>query len=270
MSPIEVGVLLALGVLIGAYAVAIGAGGGFLIAPLLLIRYPDADPAMIATASLTTVVLSSGLSSFVVLREQRVDRPIAAMNSALTIPAALLAAVGTSLISRGAFSLGIAALLIGIAIWLAWRPHGPDAELSTHGWHRRVEDRQGHVFIYRVPVVRSIAPLLITAFVATIAGISGGPLRVPVLTRIMLMPHAIAVPTVHIANATAAAAAVGLHLALGHAGEPLQAALWLGAGMIAANPLGQLARRRLGEGPLTRLLALGLLVVGAQTAWGAL
>lgn len=270
MSPLEVSVLLALGVLIGAYSVAIGAGGGFLVAPLLLLRYPEAEPALIATASLATVILSSGLSSIVVLRERRVDRKIATMNSALAIPAALLAAAGTTMLSRDAFSIGIAALLIVLAAWLAWRPHGPDAELLDHGWRRRVEDLRGSVFIYRVPVVRSIAPLLATSFVATLAGISGGPLRVPVLTHVMRMPHAIAVPTVHIANATTAVAAVSLHLALGHGGEPLQAALWLGAGMVAANPLGQRARRTFGEGLLTRLLALGLLVIGLQTAWATL
>ncbi len=270
MSPSEVSVLLALGVLIGAYAVAIGAGGGFLIAPLLLIRYPDAEPELIATASLATVVLSSGLSSIVVTRERRVDLRVGAAISAVAVPAALLAAAGTSLLPRGVFAMGIAGILITLALWLAWRPHGPDPEFSEHGWSRRIDDGQGNVFIYRVPVLRSIFPLIVAAFVATLAGISGGPLKVPLLTRIMLMPHAIAVPTVHIANATAAAAAVSLHLALGHAGEPLYAALWLGAGMVAANPLGQRARRTFGEGPLTRLLALGLLIIGAQTAWSAL
>jgi uncharacterized membrane protein YfcA len=270
MSPLEVSVLLAFGVLIGAYSVAIGAGGAFLVAPLLLVRYPDAEPELIATASLATVILSSGLSSVVVTREGRVDLRVGFAISAVAVPAALLAAAGTSLLPRDVFVMGIAFILVALAVWLAWRPHGPDPELSEHGWSRRIEDRTGNIFIYRVPVLRSILPLVIAAFIATLAGISGGPLKVPLLTRIMLMPHAIAVPTVHIANASAAGAAVALHLALGHGGEPLQAALWLGIGMVAANPLGQRARRSFGEGALTRLLALGLLGIGAQTAWGAL
>lgn len=270
MSPIEVGVLLTLGVLIGAYSVAIGAGGGFLVAPLLLVRYPDAEPALIATASLATVVLSSGLSSIVVTRERRVDLRVGAAISAVAVPAALLAVAGTSALPRGVFTVGIAVFLITLALWLTWRPHGPDAELSERGWSRRVDDGRGNVFVYRVPVLRSVLPLVAASFTATLAGFSGGPLKVPLLTRVMLMPHAIAVPTVHIANAATAAAAVTLHLALGHGGEPLYAALWLGAGMVAANPLGQRARRTFGEGPLTRLLALGLLVIGVQTAWSVL
>ena len=63
MPPIEEALLLILaGVLIGSYSVSIGAGGGFLIAPLLLLRYPEAEPEAITTASLTAVVITSGAS----------------------------------------------------------------------------------------------------------------------------------------------------------------------------------------------------------------
>ena len=72
MSPAEAILLIAVGAIIGAYATSIGAGGGFLIAPLLLLRYPEAEPAEVTTASLTVVLISSLTSTVIVSRERRV------------------------------------------------------------------------------------------------------------------------------------------------------------------------------------------------------
>jgi len=60
------------------------------------------------------------------------------------------------------------------------------------------------------------------------------------------------------------------HAFAGKVSEPLGDVVWIGAGVIAGNPLGQRMNRALCEGPLTRLLAAGLLAVAARTAWGAL
>ena len=52
MDVAEILLLVLAGFLIGGYAISIGAGGGFLIAPLLLIRYPDAEPEVMKATSL--------------------------------------------------------------------------------------------------------------------------------------------------------------------------------------------------------------------------
>ena len=132
-----------------------------------------------------------------------------------------------------------------------------------------IEDRDGQRFEYRIPVVRSIAPNIGMAFLSALAGIGGGPIGVPIMTRIMRIPHASAVPTIQVKTAIYAASIVAFHLALGHAGEPLRDVPFLGLGVLLANPLGQHLRRRLGEGHLMRALALILLIVAARTAWGA-
>ena len=60
--------LVAIAFAIGAYAGAIGAGGGFLLAPALLLRHPDADPAAITTATLTVVLAASAKAALAGLR----------------------------------------------------------------------------------------------------------------------------------------------------------------------------------------------------------
>ena len=56
--------LVAIAFAIGAYAGAIGAGGGFLLAPALLLRHPAA----ITTATLTVVLAASAKAALAGLR----------------------------------------------------------------------------------------------------------------------------------------------------------------------------------------------------------
>ena len=261
--------LIATGVLIGAYATAIGVGGGFLIAPLLLLRHPDADPQFVTTASLSVVAVSSGLTSVVAAWARRIDGPVAGLMAAAAVPGALLGARGTELLPRDVFAAGIAALLLALAVYLAWRPVARIAEPVARGWHRELRDREGNVFVYRVPVLRGVFPTAGTSLISALGGIGGGVFYVPLATRLMRMPHALAMPTAHVVITTLAVVVVLFHLLSGHADEPLRDAPWLAIGMVASNPLGQRLHRRLGEGGLTRLLVAGLVVVSARTAWGA-
>lgn len=270
MPPIDEALLLIVaGVIIGAYSISIGAGGGFLVTPLLLIRHPDADPAAITTASLAVVVITSVASSAVLIPERRVDVPVALALAAISIPAALIGALGTVALPREAFAVGFAVLLAALAIYIVFWPTAPPPPPNATGLQRQLQDRHGQQFEYRIPIRRSIAPNVGMAFLAALAGIGGGPIGVPIMTRIMRIPHAVAVPTIQIRTALNAGTIVLFHLALSHAGDPMGDVLFLGIGSVIANPVGHRIRRSLGEGPLMRALALGLLLVAVRTAWGA-
>lgn len=270
MLPVEdLLLLVALGFVIGGYSISIGAGGGFLVAPLLLIRHPEADAAEITAASLFVVVITSIASSALVIPERRVDLPVALALAAISIPAGMVGALGTVALPREVFAAGFAFLLVGLALYLIRWPTAPDPPPTATGVARHLEDRHGHRFEYHIPVRRSIAPNVGMAFLSALAGIGGGPIGVPIMTRIMRIPHAVAVPTMQVRSAVNAGAIVLFHVALGHTGDAMRDALFLGAGVIIANPFAQQVRRRLGEGPLTQALALGLLIVAARTAYSA-
>lgn len=268
MSPAEALLLVAIGFAIGAYSIAIGAGGGFLIAPLLLIRYPEAEPELITTASLTAVLITSAAASAVGIPERRVDIPVALTIAAIAVPAGLVGALGTVALPREAFAIGFAVLLVTLAAYIIRFPVAPAAP-DGGGWFRRIVDRDGHRFEYHVPMLLGALPLAGMASLSALAGIGGGPIGVPIMTRVMTIPHAIAVPTIQLNTAIYTSVVIVLHLSLGHGGDPLHDIPFLGAGILLANPLGHRLRRRMGEGPLMRALALGLVVVAARTAWGA-
>ncbi len=270
MSPAEAVFLIAIGALIGGYAASIGAGGGFLIAPLLLLRYPDADPAEITTASLTVVLVSSLTSTIIVSRERRVDFSVVALMGAIAIPAALVGAATTGILPRAFFALFFTLLLLGIAAYILWRPIAIITDPPARAWRRELSDREGNHFLYRIPVLRSIVPNAAAGFIAALAGIGGGPIGIPIMTRVMHLPHAIAVPSMHVLISAQTAAVLALHLLLSHNGDPMGDVPWLAVGVVVANPAGQWLRRNLGEGLLMQALAIGLLVVAVSTAFEVL
>ncbi len=267
MSPELAIALIVVGFAIGTYASATGAGGGFLIGPLLLIRYPEADPAAITAASLTVVLLSSGAQSALIARERRVDHRVGLAMASLTIPAALLGAFAATQLPREAFALMFAVLLFGIGTYVIMRPVATIATPTRRrAWRRERVDREGNRFVYRVPMVTSIAPNAASGFLAALTGIGGGPIGVPILTRVMRVPHAIAVPTMHFVIVLQTTCVLALHLAMGSPDDPMRDVPWLGIGVILASPAGSWVRRRLGEGILMRMLGIGIFFVAARTA----
>ena len=270
MGPLEAIILVAVGFGIGAYSAAVGAGGGFLVAPLLLIRYPDAEPAAITTASLTVVLATSVSQMVLASRERRVDFPVVLAMAVVAIPAALFGAIGTTWLPREVFALGFAVLITGIAIYVLANPTaGIAPPFAGRVWERDRTDARGDRYLYRIPIVRSVVPNILSASLSAMAGIGGGPIGIPLMTRVMRVPHALAVPSMHALIMLQSAVVVSFHLVLGHEGDPMNDVPWLAAGVILAAAPGRWLRLRLGEGPLMQGLALGLFVVAARTAWGA-
>ncbi|MCC6236004.1 MAG: sulfite exporter TauE/SafE family protein [Dehalococcoidia bacterium] len=269
MTGLEASLLLLVGFLVGAYAAAIGAGGGFLITPLLLLRYPSALPVEVTAASLTVVAISAGVSSALGAIGKRIDYGVTALLAVSTVPTALLGAALTDLVPRTLFALGIAVLLLALAVYLTLRPRALFVTPVRRGWRREFTER-GDTYVYTVPVARAVLGAAGAAFVSALSGIGGGPFHVPVATRIARIPHRLAVPSVQVTILTLSVVVVAFHLVAGHAGPPMADVPWLGVGAVLGNPVGQWVGRRLGEGPLTRALAAGLVLISLRTAWGAL
>jgi uncharacterized membrane protein YfcA len=258
--------LIAVGVGIGAYAGAIGAGGGFLLAPVLLLRYPEASPAEITTATLTVVLVAAVAFAFAGVRGRQLDRPLAALLVAAALPAVIAGAAATALLPRTLFALGFGLLLLAVGVYLGWRPTATMLDPVRGGWRRELVDGEGNVFVYHLAVRRGVAATAAAAFLSTLAGIGGGLIYTPLATRVLRVPHALAVPLAQTLLAGVALVGVLFHLGAGHAADPMADAPPLALGVVVATPLGRALNRRLGEGLLTRALAVGLIAIGVRTA----
>jgi uncharacterized protein len=78
--------LIALGFVLGAFGTLIGVGGGFVLAPVLLLLYPRAEPETLASISLAVVFLNAMSGSYAYARMKRIDYKAGLLFAAATIP----------------------------------------------------------------------------------------------------------------------------------------------------------------------------------------
>src|SRR5512133_2058702 len=104
--------LFPLGVAIGAFGTLIGAGGGFILVPILLILYPHEDTELITSISLGVVFFNALSGSWAYSRMKRIDYKSGMIFAVATIPGAILGAVSTAYVPRHAFDLIFGGLMI--------------------------------------------------------------------------------------------------------------------------------------------------------------
>jgi Sulfite exporter TauE/SafE len=113
--------LLPLGVVIGAFGTLIGAGGGFILVPVLLVIYPEEKTELITSISLAVVFFNALSGSAAYARMKRIDYKSGGIFAVATIPGAILGAVATAYLRRGVFDLmfGILMIVAGIYLWVS-------------------------------------------------------------------------------------------------------------------------------------------------------
>src|SRR6266481_3197284 len=117
--------LLPVGVLIGAFGTLIGAGGGFVLTPMLLLVYPHESPEIITSISLAVVFFNAFSGSVAYARLQRIDYTSGVLFALATIPGAVVGALTTTYMPRRAFDLVFGLCMILTAIFLLRRGERP-------------------------------------------------------------------------------------------------------------------------------------------------
>ena len=65
--------LVLLGFAVGAFGTLVGAGGGFILTPVLLVLYPHESPQTITAISLMAVFFNALSGTFAYARQRRID-----------------------------------------------------------------------------------------------------------------------------------------------------------------------------------------------------
>ena len=215
ISPSEYFWLIGLGVVVGAYGTLIGAGGGFVLMPILLMLHPEANPDQLTAISLAVVFFNalSGSQSYAFMK--RIDYKSGLIFAAATIPGAILGALNTSAVPRHLFNGIFAALLIGAAIFLSWRPKvAPRSETHVHSPHawRIVETADGERHYYNFNPLVGIGISLAVGYLSSFLGIGGGIIHVPALVYFLDFPVHIATATSHFVLAIMALTGTLVHI----------------------------------------------------------
>ena len=264
--------LVAIGFGVGAFGTLIGAGGGFILTPILLLLYPHESAQTLTAISLAVVFFNAASGSVAYARQGRIDYRSGTVFGLATLPGAVAGALVVGAVSRQVFDAIMGAVLALLAIWVLAGERWPLPRPTRNLERRELHDRAGERYVYFVPLRRGALYSLIVGFVSSFLGIGGGVIHVPLLVRTLGFPTHLATATSHFVLAIMAGAGTITHIAHGSFAheQGVRRTLALSAGVIGGAQLGAHVSLRVRGRMIEWLLAGALLALAARlliSAW---
>ena len=262
--------LVPLGFVVGAYGTLVGAGGGFVLVPALLIIYPGENPSSVTSISLAVVFFNALSGSAAYARLKRIDYFAGFIFAAAAMPGAIGGAFLVGSVPRSLFDVMFGAVLLSLSaytLWSAGRVAIMRSPLRGRGVVTRVMpgDEEGATFEYSYNLWQGILYSAGVGFISSLLGIGGGVVHVPIMITLLRFPVHVAVATSHFVLAISAASGSAVHLANGDlAGANLLRALLLSAGVIPGAQVGARLAQRFKGPVIVRLLAVALFALGVR------
>jgi uncharacterized protein len=279
--PVNVFLVLAMGLAVGFISGMFGIGGGFLMTPLLI--FIGVQPA-VAVASVTTHVAASSFSGAIAYwRRNAIDVTLAltllaggivgsaggvALFTWLRTLDQLDLAIGLSYVTF----LGVVGVLMVAesARAINRSRRGKPAELRRpgshiwfHGLPLKLRFKRSKVYVSAIPV---LAIGFIIGFIGAVMGIGGGFLLVPMLIYLLRVPTATVIGTSMVLIFVTMTATTVLHAATNHLVDAVLALILMVGGVIGAQ-FGAHAGQRIRGEWLRLLLGLLVLSVGLRFAF---
>lgn len=260
---------MVLGFAVGTFGTLVGAGGGFVLVPVLLLVYPDRDAETITAMSLFVVWANATSGSVAYGIQRRIDYRSGIWFALSTLPGAIAGAIVVGYIPRRTFDAMFAVVLLILATFLLFRSGntGIQEPVTGRGVARRdITDGAGHRFVYAFKMWKGVAISAGVGFMSSLLGIGGGVIHVPVMATVLHFPVHIAAATSHFVLAFMAAEGTAVHFSRGALGwdEALGQAVLLGLGAIPGAQVGARLANRLHGAHIVRALAIALLLVGLR------
>lgn len=267
--------LLSLGFGVGCYGTLIGAGGGFVLMPLLLLLYPDQNADLLTSISLAVVFFNalSGSGAYAVMK--RIDYRAGLIFSIATVPGAVLGALNTSGIPRHIFDIIFALILLMGAAFLSLKS-GKAYAVKVHSGRVRFEmsgllvDSHGIKYEYKFNWALGMAISAVVGYISSFLGIGGGIIHVPALCCLLGFPIHIATATSHFMLAIMALTGTMVHVFTGTFAQGAHLTIVLAIGVVLGAQIGARLSGKVQGGWIIRGLAIALALVGVRiliTAW---
>jgi uncharacterized membrane protein YfcA len=261
-----------LGLFAAAYGTTIGAGGGFIMSPVLLLVFNKA-PQVAAATSLTAVIFNALTAIVTYHQQRRIDYYTGLRFAAATVPGSLLGTAIAPFIPAAIFKLFFGVVLVLIAGYLAVRGERPagrpadfvadEALLRAEGKTVRIlVDATGQQSIYGYRMRHGLLLSGLVGVLSSLLGVGGGIIHTPAMISLFGVPAHIAVATSQFILLTSAATGAASYLAKGQVDVPT--AVLLGIGGIIGARLGAIIARHIKGKLIVRLLAIALVLVGLR------
>lgn len=243
-----------IGIFTGALGTMIGAGGGFILVPLLMALTPSASPAEITAISLLGVAANATSGSFTYLAQRRVILWAVVLFSLAAVPGSLVGAQLTRDIDLSGFQKIFAAILAVIGIYLAvFAKEKAKAGASPHAF--KLSSKQlawGSLLSFFVGIL------------ASFLGIGGGIIHVPLLSQVLAIPVGLAIGTSHCILAISAVTASVDHWYRGDLDFQNPTVLPIAIGMVLGAQIGAQLSHRIHGRWILRILGGVLILVAIK------
>jgi len=253
---------LLLGILVGAFGTLIGAGGGFILVPVLLLLHPERSPDRVAAMSLAVVFFNAFSGTAAYARMKRIDYRAGVVFALATVPGAILGALTTAFLARRTFNviMGVVLLIAGAALFFWPTPPGRKAGTSAGG-----APLDGETFLRAKPysLKLGIAISLVVGFVSSLLGVGGGIIHVPAMAYVLGFPVHIATATSHFILVVTALTGTLVHIFKGQFGNVAEL-VPLAVGVIAGAQVGAWVSQKVHGHWIVRGLAVALAAVGIR------
>ena len=279
--PVNVLLILFMGLAVGFISGMFGIGGGFLMTPLLI--FVGIAPA-VAVASVASHVAASSFSGAISYWRRRALDPALALvllTRGLTGTTAgvrlftLLRAIGqldltiamSYLILLGA----VGTMMIVESVSAILRARGgrpaeirrPGSHLWIHGLPLKLRFKTSKIYVSVIPII-TIGFLI--GFIGAVMGIGGGFLLVPALIYLIRVPTGVVIGTSMVLTLVTMAYATIIHAATNHLVDALLALILMIGGVIGAQFGARTGQKFSGE-QLRLLLGILVLMVGLRFAY---
>ena len=278
--PVNMFLILAMGMAVGFVSGMFGIGGGFLLTPLLI--FVGVSPA-VAVASVSSHIAASSFSGALSYWRRRAIDPALAL--VLLSGGVLGTAFGvwlfTLLRSLGQLDLIIALSYVvllsavgGLMFWEGLRAihrarRGeiiPMRRTGAHGWIHglplKMRFKRSKIYLSVIPL---IATGLMIGFIGAVMGIGGAFLLIPILIYVMRVPTGTVIGTAMALTLVTMVLATILHAVTNHLVDAVLALILMVGGVIGAQ-FGARAGQRIRGEHLRLLLGLLILSVGIRFA----
>ncbi|MFP5240287.1 MAG: sulfite exporter TauE/SafE family protein [Acidobacteriota bacterium] len=266
---------IALGLGTGAFGTLIGAGGGFILMPVLLMIFPHDDPSLLTAISLAVVFANAASGTEAYAMMKRVDYASGWRFALAATPGAVLGALSTHVFPRRAFDVLFGALLVAGALYLLLRrqlesrAEGPCPEGSAQ---RRFVDSYGEAYNYCFNMKTGLRISVGVGFLSSLLGIGGGIIHVPAMVYVLGFPVHVATATSHFVLACMSLAGTLTHVFAGAFHHGAHRTIYLAIGVLAGAQIGAHLSRRVNSAWIMKSLAVALALAGlrilVQGAWG--
>jgi uncharacterized protein len=247
--------LVVLGFIAGTFGTLVGAGGGFIVMPVLMVFYKDMPPVALTAVSLAMICGNSVSGSIAYARMKRINYRAGLLFALTAVPGSIIGAIIVDYISRHEFYAFFGIVLFLVSLFLMVKP----------GKIKESHDGLIHKFNINFGIVSSF----FVGMLSSLLGIGGGIIHVPVMIYLLGFPVHIATATSHFVLAIMTFSATVFHIASGDLTGRYAMALGLIIGVIAGAQLGAWASNKIGGKGIVRGLAIALLIAAARILWMA-